>query len=457
MRIVIVGLGQTGTMLADLTAKERHDVIVVDQNKEIVDKTTDYYSVGGICGNGATKETLLKAGADTADVVVAVTPVDEINMLICRVAKSCGCLYTAARIHRTDISKEEQFFKKEFQIDYFINSAEEMATEIARHIHLPGTIKADAFFGNDACMVRVKVQPKSELVGMGAFQMRNFFGADVLTGCVVRGDKFLVPDSKFLFQPDDVADFIIPTEAIEKVMVKLGLLRKAVKKVLIVGGGVTGLCLAEKLIQEKKTVSIIENNPERCRYLAEKVPQAFVSFADGMDTENLLREKMTHQDAVITLTGKDENNLVISLFAWSNDVGTIITKVNSTMYEKLLNKVSIDITISPSVITTERLFSFIKNVAVYNEKGNDIQSLYQVADGKAEVLEFIVYDNFMKSNVPFKSKEFTVKKDVMIAAIIRDGEFIIPNGESVIKPDDRVIVVAKVNNGINSINQIFKS
>ena len=159
---------------------------------------------------------------------------------------------------------------------------------------------------------------------------------------------------------------------------------------------------------------------------------------------------------MVALTGEDEKNLVTSLFAWSHGVGRVITKVNTSSYEGLLNKANIQLTISPATISTDRFLSFIKNVAVYNDEGNDIQGLYQIADGKAEAIEFIVYDNFVKKNVPLGAKEFTLKKDVMIAVIIREGRFIIPDEKSVIKPGDHVVVIAKANNGLNTINQIFR-
>ncbi|MBE5870258.1 MAG: Trk system potassium transporter TrkA [Lachnospiraceae bacterium] len=456
MRVIIIGLGQTGTMLADMASKEGHDVIVVDSRRELIDKVTDLYSVSGVCGNGATKATLLKAGADTADVVIAMTPVDEVNLMISIIAKSCGAIYTAARVHLPEISCEEEYLKEEFKLDCIINSRMETALEIARLLKLPGSVKADAFFGEDAAMLKIIVTKENKLADAPVKNVRARFNGNILIGCLIRDGKLIVPDGRFTLKENDVIDAVVASGEIEKIMVELGASRRTVKKVMVIGGGTTGMYLAKELTAAGKLVTMIENSPERCRYLSEQIPKAIVSYADGTDTEEFLKEKISGNDAVVALTGEDEKNLVTSLFAWSHGVGRVITKVNTSSYEGLLNKANIQLTISPATISTDRFLSFIKNVAVYNDEGNDIQGLYQIADGKAEAIEFIVYDNFVKKNVAIGAKEFTLKKDVMIAVIIRDGRFIIPDEKSMIRPGDHVVVIARANNGLNTINQIFR-
>lgn len=456
MKIIIVGLGKTGVLLADTLSHENHDVTVVDSNKKTVDEITDRLPVSGVVGSGASKHVLTAAGADTADLVVALTPSDEANLMTCQIAKKLGTRYTALSLDATEFANDKEFLIKEFGIDYVVNPKYDTAVAIERQIGLPGLVKADAFFSNDVVIIKLFVDKNSPMAEKAIKDINGVFGAEVLIGAITRDDKVSIPDGSFVVKTGDVADLIIPEHAVEKVITKLELIRKPVKRVFIVGGGTTGCYLAEGLIKEGKQVTILDNNKERCAELLDMFPKADVAYLSSVDSEILEEEGIKEADVCISLTGEDEKNLVISMFAWSCGISSIITKVDLPAYEKLLNKVNMDITISPTVISANMLMSFIRNITVFNEKGNDINRITTIAGGRAEAIEFIAYDNCKRLGIELKSPDFKLKRDLLIAAIIRDGKVIIPSGTSKILVNDKVIVMAKAGHGLNVINDIFK-
>ncbi len=455
MKIIIAGLDQAGILLADLLSKEEHDVVVIDKNPKKVDYVTDKYNVSGVCGNSVSPETLQRAGADTADVCVALTGSDETNLCICLLAKSQGTRFAAAQITKQELTERQECIRKEFRVDYLLTPKEDTATEIAHHIGLPGNVRADGFFSSDTVLIRVAIQGGSSFVNMPLREVRTFFGTDLLVGIVERAGKVLIPDGAVVLKEGDEVGFVVPHDSLNIVMEKLGIIRERVKKVLIIGGGDVAVSLAEKLVSEKKKVTILDNDSARCAVLAQKLPKVTVSCAREIDAQVLVEEGIGSADVCVSLTGRDDTNLVLSMFAWSCGVGSIITKVNSASYERLLNRVNIDITISPVLIVVERILRFIRDVSVPNEAGNDIACMYRIAGGKAEAIEFVVYDDFRACGIPLKSPEFKRKKEILIATIVRGGKVMLADGSSQIHPGDHVVVITHKNSGLTTINDIL--
>ncbi len=456
MKIIIVGLGQTGILLAERIPMENHDATVIDTDKEKIENITNLYNVNGICGSGASKEILMQAGAATADIIIAVSSVDEINLMSCMIAKNCGTRYAMARMNQPELSRDKDYFKSTFQIDSIINPKLETALEMHRQIFVPGELKADAYFSDVATIIRLRLTEKLiPAQGLPMKEIKGVLGADMLIATVTRGKKLYIPKGDFVLQKDDVVGVIAADTAISQIAARLGAEHKPVRHAMLVGGGTTAYYLGKLLLEDNKSVTILENNAKRCAELAELLPEANISYADGTDTEILLEEGLEKTDSCISMTGKDDTNMVISLFAWSQGVKSIITRINTTSYEKLLNKVNIDITILPALISANHVLSFIRNLAVHNAKGNDIQCLYQLAGGMAEATEFIAYDNCKKLGIAFRQPELKLKKDILIAMIIHEGQVIIPDGNSRILSGDRVIVISKKGNGLNTLNDIF--
>ena len=264
MKIIIVGLGQTGTLLARRIAAEGHDTVVIDCDKERVEAVTNLYNVSGVCGSGASKEILLQAGAATADVVITVSPIDEINMMACMVAKKCGARYTVARIHRPELSGDGDYFAEAFQIDYITNPKLDTALEMYRQIGMPGKVKADAYFSDVATIIRINMD-KNIIHGgsMPLKDVKEFFGTDMLVATVTRGEKLYIPKGDFVIQPGDVVGIIAADTVIPQIIMKLGLAHKTARKVVLVGGGTVAYYLGKKLLEKNNSVTILDKERKR--------------------------------------------------------------------------------------------------------------------------------------------------------------------------------------------------
>ena len=454
MKIIIVGLGSAGCALVKALSGENYDVTVIDKNKSLVDNITDNYNVNGIVGSGASKETLLKAGADTADALIALTHIDEINLLSCMQAKSLGTRRTAVRLLLPDFVEEAERLKKDYNIDYFVKPKYDIAEEINRNIGLPGFIKLEGFFGNAVQMLNLSLKEGSPLVGKNLMEVKKQVNEDIIVGTVIRDGKLYVPDGTFVLQVDDQLGIVTDKETLADTLNKMGIEQKDSKKVSIVGGGITSEYLIKMLIEGKKDIAIYDNNIERCRELMAKHPQVKVNYAEGDVTEALEEEKVEKMDALVSITDSDEVNLVASMFAWSQNVPSIITRVDKAGHVKLLHKVNMDITVSPTELSVLKMLRFIRNYEI-GDAQNDIVKFYTLAEGMAEALEFEAKAATKNLGVEFKDKAFKLKKNVIVAAIIRDDKLIIPCGSSAILENDRVVIVSERKKHIKKLDDIF--
>ena len=455
MKIIIAGMSSVGLFLVKMiSANTEYDVTIIDSNKIEVDKATDLYNVSGVCGSCSSRSILLKAGADTADIIIALTPVDEINVVCCMMAKNCGTRYSAAIVHCPELADDTEYFKKLASVDYIVNPRLAAAEEIDLQIGLPGKIKTDALFGDSAVMLKTAVESGGALDGKSMIEVKQYFGNKMLIGTVRRNKKIFIPDGRFTLEGGDEIEIISEKSSVPEIIKKLGLPEPAANRILLIGCGTTGYYLASRLAKKKKNLRIIDRDMSRCRSLAEFFPNAEISCINDADT--LMNQDMKNVDVCVSLTSEDDRNLVNSLYAWSCGVHSIITRINSPQYDKLLDKTDTQITISPTVTAAERILTFVRNIAFYNEKGDDIGQLRLISNGGAEAIEFMAYDNCKALDIPFASSTFKLNKDVLIAIIIRNGETIIPDGQSVITSGDKVIVVTKTGGRYNTLNDIFR-
>ena len=455
MKIIIIGMGRTGCALVKALSEKNYDITVVDSNRSIVDEVTDKYNVSGVVGSGASKAALLKAGAGTADVLIALTPVDEVNLLCCMQAKALGTLKTAARVFSPDFESERDDLTKEHGIDYIFNPKYDIAEEAVNSIGLPGNVKPEGLFGDRMQMVTVTVSDDSPLSGRSLQSISKDATTSFLISTVLRDGKLIVPDGSFVLEPGDSIGISAHRDNMFNVLKSIGIVRNPVKKVMLVGGGISAEYMTELLLNRKKSVTLIAFTMSRCSVLMEKFPNVNVSYGEGELTEVLEDEHIGDMDALVSATDEDEKNMVTSMYAWSRNVPSVITRIDSPEHLKLLHRVNLDITLSPSEISVDKLVRFILNCEVGSAQ-NEIEKYCTIADNKAEVLQFTAGDNFLRSGVPFMKPEFKLRKNVIIASIIRDKELIIPNGSSIIKKDDKVIVVSEKKNHIESLNDIFR-
>jgi len=455
MKIIIVGLGDAGSTLVKYLSEEKYDITVIDYNKTLVEHITDNYNVNGVVGSGASKDTLMKAGANTADAIIALTHIDEINLLSCMQAKSLGTRRAAARILMPDFVGEADRLKKEYSIDYFVKPKLDIAEEIYRNIGLSGFIKLEGFFGNEIQMIDLSVNENSPLAGKKLMEVKHEITEDIIICSVMRDDKLFVPDGSFEIKVDDSLGVVTDKNKIPETLEKLGIEQKRVKEIAIVGGGIATEYLLSMLKNDKKNITVYDNNLTRCRELMEKYPYATISYTEGEITETMEEENVANADVLISLADSDVTNLVVSMFAWSQDVPSVITRVDKTSHVKLLHKVNMDITVSPTELSVLKMMRFVRNYEIGDVLENGVGKFYKIASGMAEVMEFTATESFRLLNTEFKEEKFKLKKDVIIAAIIRDSKLIIPTGLTKIINNDTVIVATSKKNHIRNLNEII--
>ena len=455
MKIIIVGLGQTGNLLLSSLASENYDVVVIDKERKLVDAVTDKYNVNGVVGSAASRETLLAAGADTADAIVALTHIDEINLLSCMQAKALGTRYAAARILMPDFVHEEALIKRQYNIDFFMKPRPDVAEEIYRNIGMPGFTKLEGFWGNEVQLLNMNVLDDSVLKGRSLIDIKQSLKLDILIITVIRDGKLYIPKGDFVIESGDSLNVAVSKKDLDISLEKLGIRRNKAKKIVIVGGSNTCNYLLTMLKKDRVDITILEQDGARCRELMEMYPGIHVAYAEGGTLEVLEEEQVSKSDMIISLTNNDETNLVISMYAWSAHVPSIITRVDKPEHLNLLHKVNIDITVSPAESSALKAMRFILSREV-EDAGKDIGKFYLLAEGMAEIMDFPAGSDFKCLDVAFSDKAFRLKKDVLITAILRGDELIIPSGSTCIKKGDRVIITSSRKNHIRSLNEIIK-
>lgn len=455
MKIIIVGLGQTGTTLVSALSNEHYDITVVDKDKALVDRITDKYNVNGVTGSGASKETLMAAGADTADAIIALTHIDEINLLSCMQAKALGTRRSGARLLLPDFVHEAENLKKQYSIDYFVKPKSDIAEEIFRNIGMPGFMKLEGYWGDSIQIIDLNILDGSPLCGRTLADIKQSLKLDMLVVAVIRDGKLLIPDGSFSLETGDNLAIAAAKENITTTLRALGITKRTVKRIVVVGGGITGGYLMDMLKKNYKDITILENDVHRCRELMEKYPDAKIAYSGGEILDVLEEEHVSEADCIISLTDNDETNLVISMYAWSCNIPSIITRVDKPEHVKLLHRVNIDITVSATELSALKMIRFVRNYEM-GDADNGIGKFYNIAGNRAEIMEFIAPGDFPGLDIPFGSKEFRLKKDVLIASIIRDGRLIIPDGTTCIQSGDCVIIAAAKHCLIRNLNEILK-
>lgn len=452
MNIIVVGCGKIGlTILSNLVA-EGHNVMAVDTNPEVIEETNNIYDVMGVCSNGADCETLEEAGVSKADLVVACTNSDEVNMLSCYIAKRMGAKYTIARIRNPEYNDNSLIFmRKQLDISIAINPELLAARELFNILKLPSADKIETFSGRNFEVIEFKLRADSVLDGIKIADLRNKFKAKVLICAVKRGDEAYIPDGEFVLKSGDRIGLSAKHTEITKFIKELGVGQKKARNIMILGGGRIAYYLAKMLINAGISITIIERDREVCEELCEALPKAVIINGDGAEQEILLEEGLLSVDAFVSLTGMDEENILVSAFAQSKNVPKVITKVNREELISLADHWGLDCIVTPKKTVADSVVKYAR--ALENSAGSSMETLYKLMDDKVEALEFKVKADFPMLKVSFK--ELKLKKNVLIAGIMRDRESIIPAGDDMLLAGDRVIILA-ANQRINTLSDILK-
>ena len=438
MNIIIVGGGKVGTTLTELLAKEGHNVTIIDTAPKLVESIVNNQDVIGFCGNGASFPVQSEAGVERCDVFIAVTGSDELNIMSCLVAEKLGAKHSVARVRNPEYSGQMDFLRDKLEIDLVVNPDLEAANEIARAVEFPAASKVETFAKGRVELAEIKITDESPLANLALFDLKKVVRAPMLVCAVQRGEEVIIPSGNFALRGGDKIGVTANQTEIIKFLKELNLIQKQTKNVTILGGSRIAFYLAKRLLASGNDVKIIEQNLERCEEISELLPAVTVIHADGTQQEVLLEEGIENTDAFVALTGIDEENILISFFAQRKNVPKVITKVNREELQEIADDMGIDCIVSPKKIIADILTRYAR--ALKNSMGSKIETLYRLMDSNVEALEFKVSPDFVGVQTPLKN--LSLKDQILIAGIIRGRTAIIPAGEDVILPGDRVIVIA---------------
>lgn len=452
MKIIIVGCGKIGATIIQSLSNEGHDIVVIDNDETQITDITNIYDCMGLCGNGADSDTLEEAGVSKAELFIAVTGSDELNMLSCFVARRMGAKNTIARIRNPEYNDRSLgFMKDQLELSMSINPELLAAKELFNILKFPSAVKIETFSRGNLEMIEFRLKPDSALDGMSLMEMRGKYKARVLVCYVRREDEVVIPSGNFRLKGGDRIGLTAQPKELEKFFRSLGAFKKRAKNVMLLGGSRTARYLAEMLTDIGNTVKIIDKDEKVCQELSESLPKAVIINGDGAAQELLLEEGLRTLDAFVALTGMDEENILISIFAASQNVPKVISKVNRDELTLMAENLGLDCLVSPKKIIADVLVRYAR--ALQNSLGSNIETLYQLADGKAEALEFNVREDSKVIGIPLKDLE--IKSNVLIAGIIRDRETLIPAGSDMILAGDNVVVIA-AQHKLQDLNDILK-
>ena len=436
MKIVIAGAGVVGESLCSELSAEGNDVILIEKEEKILNKIVETYDITGLVGNGASYETLLEAGTDTADIFIAATESDELNIISSIIAKKLGTKFTIARVRNPEYSSNMQFVREGLGISLMINPEQETAKSIANKLMFPVALSVENFFGQRAGFISIRVQKDNFLNGMQLKEL-EFSSKDKVIICTVRrGEDVFIPSGDFTILEGDIVHIAGSKEAVHKFYDKIEKSNLKIDSALLVGGGTISHYLIGKLLENRIKVKVIENNKERAEKLSEAYPKAIVIRGDEADQEFLMQERISNYDATAILTDSDEENAVITMFVNSITNSKLITKMSRTLLIPMLEKNTRTSAVVPKKVISDMIISVVRSKA--NMRGSTMSFLYRL-ENQVEFITFEINENSNAIDIPLK--DLKIKKGMLIASILRNGKMIFPGGNDVIKCNDSVMVV----------------
>ena len=450
MEIIVAGVGKVGLTLARQLVAEEHSVTLIDMNSLVLEEAVEQFDAMSICGNCASKDILLQAGVEKADLVIAATNADEVNLLCCMTAHGINSnLHTIARIRNPEYAEQVMTMPEVFPLSLTINPEKRAAEEIRRLLQYPGFLRRDAFAKGRAEIVELRIDEKSKLSGVALKDMPGVVKCKVLVCAVLRQGTAVAPSGDFVLQTGDRIFVTAPTAILGELLKNLGIITRRVRKMLICGGGRVSFYLAKLLEKDGIQVSLIDRNPARCAELAALLPNTSILHGD-CSSQNLLDNQCINDvDALCSLTGVDETNAITSLYANTKNVPQIITKI-SRGEGFLSESLPIGSVICPKELSSNIIVRYVR--AMQNQTGAAI-SVHTIADGQVEAVEFTVDATTKHCGVPLKSLK--LRPNVLIGIITHGADTQIPNGDSVFTEGDTIVAVTSGRGILKSINDIF--
>ena len=452
MKIIIVGAGKAGFAIAEQLSAEGHDVTVIDNRPDQLSAVTDTLDVISMEGNGCSFETLEEAGAEDADVLIAATGRDEVNIVSCAAARHLGAKSTLARIKDPEYTRQRERLREGFGIFSVFNPDLEAASEISRILQFPTAARVETFAKGRAELVEYRIPAGSELVGITLAQLPKRFRARVLVCAVERSGEIIIPNGGFVLQAGDRLSIAGARTQLRSFFIRVKAYKKPVRSVMLLGGSFIAVYLARQLMEAGIRVTLIERNEARCKQLCGLLPRASIRCGDATRREVLQEEGLGMTDAVVALTGFDEDNLILSMYAGSCGVGKVVTKVSEEHFALMLQNSGIDCFVCPKLLAAQQIVQYVR--ALDNAAGSSVESLYRLVDGKVEALQFVVG---ARSRCAGRAlRDLVTWPDVLVGAVIQDGICRIPDGDTVLNEGDRAVVVT-TRSGLRDLDAILES
>ena len=451
MKIIIVGAGKIGELLCKDLSTEGNDITLIEENPKILDRILSSSDIMGLEGNGTNCEILKEAYIETADIFIAVTHSDEINIISSIMAKKLGAKYTIARVRNPEYSSQMKFMSESLGIDMMINPESEAAYFITRNLQFPNALNVESFAGNKVNMVEVLVEKNTYLDGLKLKDFKHNYFSTILVCIVQRGQEVYIPTGNFVLEEGDRIYVTGGQSQLSEFYKSLGHKEERIKSVLIIGGGKISHYLVEQLLNKKMKVKVIEINEEKALALSETFEHASVICGDGTNSQLLDEERITEFDACISLTGIDEENIILSMYANKMGVKKTITKINGISLFNFLELDGLQSIVTPKKLTADNIVKKVRSLI--NSQGENIETLYRIADNKVEAIEFKIPKDSSLINVPLK--ELPIKENVLITYIIRNNELIFPGGSDILLENDRIIIVT-TEKYLNDVNKILR-
>ena len=441
MQIVIIGNGNLGDSLLEYISREDHHITVIDENMDLVNAVVNKYDVMGICGSGASVETQKDAGVENADVVISVAGGDELNILCCIIAKQLGAKHTIARVRDPRYLNQQSFMESGLGIDVIVNPEYEAAREAGRLIRFPAAMKLEKFAQGKVEVVEIYIGKNHPFIDQPLITFKSKYNTNALICAAKRGDDALIPGGNYVIQEGDTISLAASRQDITELFRKIGLVGKQLHDIVIIGGDNTARYLAKQLTDNDFKVKIIEQNKDVCEELSELLPKATVICGDPADPDILDDEGIESADACVVMTQSDQRNFIISMFAKTRNVEKIISKLSSSTFVKLAYNAGIESNVTPGMLVASKVLRYIRGLAgtAEHENSGQLKSLHKLVGGRVEALEFDVAEDFDCLSMPLRTVK--LKKDLIIAALIRENNVIYPNGETTLEPGDSVIVM----------------
>ena len=440
MRIVVVGAGKVGRVLTEQLAAEKHDIVVIDQDTDLIESLVNIYDVRGVAGNGGCYDVQKDAFEDGADLLIATTSSDETNILACLVAKKLGTPHTIARIRNPEYEKQLHFMREELGLSMVVNPEKATAREIARVLRFPSAIKREQFCRQRFELVEYRINEGNPLEGLQLSDLYRNIRVKILICAVARGQQTIIPTGATVLQKGDKIYLTASARELESFFRKLNIFKARANNIMIVGASRIAYYLVKELQDIQKRVTVIDSNAARCQAMSEKFPGVLVIHGDGADSELLSEERISEMDAFVPLTGLDETNIILAMYANQFPDCKVVAKINRPSFADLANqKGLVDSVVSTAAVTSETIARYVR--AMQNSFDSDnIKTLHRLVGGRVEALEFNVGPGLPFIGVPLK--DLNLREGMLVAGIVRqNGAPVIPSGADALQEGDDVVIV----------------